>query len=302
VTFFFLIMRYLPLLVLASLPVFASNCLAQEADTGFHAFAPSAKAAAPATDGMTVYRPPGALGQPATIASAAPGSGTPAAATPSGAQDDPYADSLKHPMPMPMSAARGEPMLPPPMTSKGLPLPPVPVAPGLAAPPAFRMTAPAPAEQINAFAPPNAAASVAAASRADIAPAEDLTGVPVKARELIVDKYSVSPRLKEAAIAFVKTNLAEWNQVKRSHRFSRVATRLSVESQICLAAKIDHYAPDLAESFTKEFKTALTSTSELRQLYYDALQAAEYQEVVVDKDTDEACRDVDVTPENVDAP
>jgi hypothetical protein len=301
-------MRIFPLLMLAVAPVLSMGAHAQVPDTDFHAFAPPSQHSAlagPASDGMTVYRPPGAAGSPATVAAAAPGATVANAPASSTSQEDPYTASLREPMRMPgMPGMPGgaEPQLPPPLTAKGLPLPPIPVASGMAAP-AYRPPVAAPeAEQINAYAPPTAA---------NVAPAGDLPadrsgrgmdGIPAKARELIEDKYSGSPPLQEAAIAFVRTNLAEWNQVKRSHKFSRVATRLSVEAQICLAAKIDHYAPDLAEGFTKEFKNALTSTSDLRQLYYDALQAAEYQEVVVDKDTDEACKDVGVTPENVDAP
>jgi hypothetical protein len=299
-------MRFFPLLILAGAPLLSTGVFAQVPDTDFHAFAPPSQHAAPSgptADGMTVYRPPGASGSPATIATAAGVQPTASSSSAlSAAQEDPYTASLKEPMRMPGMPGIPEPQLPPPLTAKGLPLPPIPVAAGMAAP-AYRPPVAAPeAQQINDYAPPTAA---------NVAPAGDLPpdrtgsgmeGIPPKARELIEDKYSVAPPLQEAAIAFVRTNLAEWNQVKRSHKFSRVATRLSVEAQICLAAKIDHYAPDLAEGFTKEFKNALTSTSDLRQLYYDALQAAEYQEVVVDKDTDEACKDVGVTPENVDAP
>jgi hypothetical protein len=199
----------------------------------------------------------------------------------------------------------GEPLLPPAVTSKGLPLPPIPVASGSASPASYRAPAAVAApktEQINDYAPPSPAKVAPAGDTLPSTNGQDMSGIPDKARELIEDEYSVAPPLREAAIAFVRTNLAEWNQVHRTHKFSRVATRLSVEAQICLAAKIDHYAPDRAEGFTKEFKNALTSTSDLRQLYYDALQAAEYQEVAVDRDTDESCKDVNVTPENVDVP
>lgn len=300
-------MRIFPLLLLAGAPLLSTGAFAQVADTDFHAFAPPSAHASTGnapSDGMTVYRPPGAAGSAATVATAAPAGTTSGTASPpaAAAQDDPYTQSLREPMRMPTP---GEPLLPPPLTSKGLPLPPIPVAPGSAAPSAFRAPAALAApqtEQINDYAPPSAAKVAPAGDTLPSNNGQDLAGIPEKVRELIEEKYSVAPPLREAAIAFVKTNLEEWNQVHRTHKFSRVATRLSVEAQICLAAKIDHYAPDQAEGFTREFKNALTSTADLRQLYYDALQAAEYQEVAVDRDTDESCKDVNVTPENVDVP